>query len=279
METANSAIMIMLSAAALMYLASSATYFLYLFFQKDSMQKTGLWLICAGFLLHFAAIGIATYSMGALPVKNLQQTFFIASLALAGMFIVLQYRLNLKILGILVSPLLVIIMAAAFLMPETVSTNEPVLKGFWLVAHIIMIFTGEAALAMACGTGILYLIQENAIKNKKRGFFYNRLPSLDMLDSTGYSCIATGFVMLTFGLITGFIYAKSIWGKFFSWDPKEIWSMVTWLVYAALLHGRLTSGWRGKRSAIMAIIGFAILIFTFLGVNFFIGGYHQVFTR
>jgi len=279
METANSAIMIMLSAAALMYLASSATYFLYLFFQKDSMQKSGLWLICAGFLLHFAAIGIATYSMSALPVKNLQQTFFIASLALAGMFIVLQYRLNLKILGILVSPLLVIIMAAAFLMPETVSANEPVLKGFWLVAHIIMIFTGEAALAMACGTGVLYLIQERAIKKKKRGFFYNRLPSLDMLDSTGYSCITSGFVMLTFGLITGFIYAKTIWGKFWSGDPKEIWSIVTWLVYAALLHGRLTSGWRGKRSAIMAIVGFSILIFTFFGVNFFLGGYHRVFTK
>ncbi len=275
----SDSVTIVLSIAALFYLASTATYFFYLFFQKDSMQKTGLWFICTGFLFHFIAIGITTYHMGCLPVKNLQQTLFIAALALAGVFIVLQYRLSLKILGIFISPLILIMMVTAFVMPNTISANEPVLKGFWLVSHIIMIFMGEAALAMACGTGILYLMQESAIKNKKRGFFYNRLPSLDLLDSTGYSCIATGFVLLTFGLITGFIYAKSILGRFFNWDPKEIWSMVTWLVYAALLHGRLTSGWRGKRSAIMAVIGFAILIFTFLGVNFFIGGYHQVFTK
>ena len=85
--------------------------------------------------------------------------------------------------------------------------------------------------------------------------------------------------MLTMGLITGLVYAKSVWGRFWGWDPKEIWSAVTWLVYAAILHGRLTSGWRGRRSAIMTIIGFAVLVFTFLGVNLLIGGHHQVFTK
>ena len=278
MGTADS-VTIALSVSAFLYLASTTTYFLYLFFQKDPMQKTAFWLICAGFLCHLTAIGITTYNRGTIPAHNLQQTLFIAALALAGVFILLQYRLNLKILGILVSPLILIMMATAFVLPDTIAAKEPVLKGFWLISHIIMVFMGEAALAMACGTGILYLIQERAIKKKKRGFFYNRLPSLDLLDSTGYSCIAAGFVMLTFGLITGFVYAKSIWGKFWTWDPKEIWSAVTWLVYAALLHGRLTSGWRGKRSAVMAVIGFAILIFTFLGVNFLIGGSHQIFTR
>ncbi len=278
METADS-VTIVLLISAFLYLASTITYFLYLFCQKDSMQKTAFKCICAGFFFHFIAIGITAFRMGTIPVENFQQTLFIAALALAGVFIFFQYRLNLKILGIIVSPLILVMMVSAFVLPDTIAAKEPVLKGFWLISHIIMIFMGEAALAMACGTGILYLIQERAIKNKKRGFFYNRLPSLDLLDSTGYSCIAAGFVLLTFGLITGFVYAKSVWGRFFSWDPKEIWSMVTWLVYAALLHGRLTSGWRGKRSAIMAVVGFAILIFTFFGVNFLIGGNHQIFTK
>ncbi|MGD9334007.1 MAG: cytochrome c biogenesis protein CcsA, partial [Desulfobacterales bacterium] len=106
-----------------------------------------------------------------------------------------------------------------------------------------------------------------------------RLPSLELLDTTGYACIVTGFTMLTLGLITGFIYAKSVWGRFWGWDPKEVWSGITWLLYAALLHQRLTVGWRGRRAAIMAIIGFAVILFTFFGVNFLLQGHHGGFTK
>jgi len=105
------------------------------------------------------------------------------------------------------------------------------------------------------------------------------LPSLELLDSTGYACIIAGFTLLTIGLVTGMIYAKLIWGKFWSWDPKEVWSVVSWLLYAVLLHQRITIGFRGRRAAIMAIIGFGALLFTFLGVNFFLKGHHEPFTR
>jgi cytochrome c-type biogenesis protein CcsB len=152
-------------------------------------------------------------------------------------------------------------------------------KNFWLISHVVVILIGEAGFALACGLGLLYLIQENAIKTKKRRFFFRRLPSLDFLDATGYACIVVGFTMLTLGLITGFIYAKAVWGRFWSWDPKEVWSGITWLFYAALLHERLTVGWRGRRSAIMAIIGFAVILFTFLGVNFLLEGHHGEFTK
>jgi cytochrome c-type biogenesis protein CcsB len=100
-----------------------------------------------------------------------------------------------------------------------------------------------------------------------------------MLDNTGYACIVVGFTMLSIGLITGFVYAKSIWGRFWGWDPKEVWSMITWFLYAALLHERLTVGWRGRKAAIMAIVGFAVVLFTFLGVNFLLYGHHGEFTR
>jgi cytochrome c-type biogenesis protein CcsB len=143
----------------------------------------------------------------------------------------------------------------------------------------VVIFIGEASFALACGLGVLYLIQENSIKTKKHRFFFKRLPSLDLLDSAGYVCIVVGFTMLTLGLITGFVYAKSIWGRFWSWDPKEVWSGITWLFYAALLHERLIVGWRGRKSAIMAIIGFGVLLFTFLGVNLFLEGHHKDFTK
>ena len=142
-----------------------------------------------------------------------------------------------------------------------------------------VIFLGEAAFALACGLGVLYLFQEHAIKTKNHGFIFKRLPSLELLDTAGYACIVTGFTLVTVGLITGFVYAKALWGRFWSWDPKEVWSGVTWLFYAALLHQRLTVGWRGRRAAIWAIVGFAVLLFTFLGVNFFLKGHHGEFTR
>ena len=158
------------------------------------------------------------------------------------------------------------------------SQDPQLLKSWWLAAHIVTIFLGNAAFALACGLGMLYLLQENTIKNKTRGFFFSRLPSLDLLDTTGYASIVVGFSMITIGLITGVVYAKAIWGRFWSWDPKEVWSAVTWLFYAALLHERLTDGWRGRRAAIMAIIGFCVILFTFFGVNFLLQGHHGTFT-
>jgi len=172
-----------------------------------------------------------------------------------------------------------LIMVIVSQLPDEPAKTTQAFKSVWLVAHVMAIFIGEAAFALACGVGVLYLIQENSIKTKKHRFFFKRLPSLDLLDSTGYGCIVVGFTLLTIGLITGLVYAKSVWGRFWSWDPKEVWSGISWLFYAALLHERLTVGWRGRRSAIMAIVGFGVLLFTFLGVNLFMEGHHRDFTK
>lgn len=268
-----------LTLSLLSYLVSTALYFLYLFRQKEILQRTAAGFFIGGALLHLVSMGIGTALMGTLPAYNLSQTLSLAALALAVTYILLRLRYNLKILGIFTAPLTTAMVLSSMIAPQTPPAKAAFLKGFWLISHITLIFIGEAALALACGAGILYLLQEKAIKNKTRGFFFKRLPPLDFLDSTSYSCLITGFFMLTLGLILGLVYAKLAWGSFWSWDPKEIWSTVTWLIYAALLHGRLTSGWQGRRSAIMAIIGFAVLLFTFFGVNLLIGGHHQDFTQ
>jgi cytochrome c-type biogenesis protein CcsB len=264
---------------AFLYIASMSGYILFLFKQKDKIEKTALLLMGGGFLFHLISIILDSLSSGTLPAHNMGQNLSIAALALSGAFLFFRYRSKLKILGVFASPLTVLVMLAALTVPASSGKEITAIKSVWLISHISLIFIGEAALALACGAGILYLIQEKGIKDKKTGFFFRRLPSLDLLDYTSYLCIAAGFTMLTFGLVTGFIYAKSTWGIFWSWDPKEIWSIATWLFYAALLHCRLVSGWQGKKSAIMTIIGFAALLFTFLGVNLFIGGHHQVFTN
>ena len=263
----------------ILYLLSSVSYFAYLFLQKDYLQRTGFFLLLIGFAFHTLTIVYGFIKSGHLPVSNMHETLSFAGWAIAGVFLGIHIKFNLKILGVFAAPILTVIMIIVSQLPNEPAAATKIFKSFWLVSHVIVIFIGEAAFALACGLGILYLLQENEIKTKKHRFFFKRLPSLEMLDNIGYVCIVVGFAMLTLGLITGFIYAKAGWGRFWSWDPKEVWAGITWLFYAVLLHERLTVGWRGRRSAIMAIIGFVVLIFTFLGVNLFMEGHHETFTR
>ncbi|MBW1692673.1 MAG: c-type cytochrome biogenesis protein CcsB [Deltaproteobacteria bacterium] len=258
---------------------STAGYVAYLFIQKNILQRAAFYLLMAGFLCHSATIGYAFVKSGHFPIQNLHETLSIVGWTITGVFLIFQYKYHLKILGVYAAPLVTLIMIVVSYLPNEPVQAKAIFNSFWLVIHVIAIFIGEASFALACGAGFLYLLQEHAIKSKQRGFFFKRLPSLELLDTTGYAFIIAGFTMLTLGLISGFVYAKSVWGKFWSWDPKEVWSGITWLLYAALLHQRLTFGWRGRKAAIMAIIGFAIILFTFFGVNFLLKGHHGEFTK
>lgn len=263
-----------------LYTLSSAGFIFYFFMQKDALHRISGYILMSAFLIHTAAIGYGFFLAGHIPVRDLHETLSMAAWTLSGAYILSLYRFNLKVLGAIVIPLASLVMVASALLPRASAVEAHTsFHSIWLVSHILAIFIGEAAFALACGIGVLYLFQENAIKTKKRSFFYKRLPSLELLDASGYTCIVAGFTLLTIGLATGFVYAKLVWGRFLSWDPKEVWSAITWLIYASLIHVRLTVGWRGRNAAIMAIFGFCVVIFTFLGVNLFLKGHHGVFTR
>ncbi len=263
----------------LFYVLSTAGYASYFLGQKDYMHTAGFSLLITGFLFHSLAILLAFTEAGHIPVKNLHETLSMSSWAIAGVFFFLRFKFQVKVLGLYAALLAAAVMSAAAFVPSVPVETTTIYKSIWLVIHVITTLIGDAGFALAFGTGILYLMQEHAIKAKKHGFFYKRLPSLEQLDTTGYACLVAGFALLTLGLATGFVYAKIVWGKFWSGDPKEIWSVITWLIYAALLHERLAVGWRGRRAAIMAIIGFIVLLFTFFGVNFFLDGHHGEFTK
>ena len=134
---------------------------------------------------------------------------------------------------------------------------------------------GNGMFAITFLAAIMYLILERSIKQKKFGSFYSRLPSLATLDSINYYSLVYGFVFLTLGMITGSVYAQYLIGTYWQWDPKEVWSLITWISYAVLIHERLTVGWRGRKAALLSIVCFCILIFTFLGSSLWLGGYHS----
>ncbi|MBW2367083.1 MAG: c-type cytochrome biogenesis protein CcsB [Deltaproteobacteria bacterium] len=261
------------------YMLSTAGYVAYLFFQKNYWQKAGYVLLSAGLGCHTLFIVLSYLGSGLFPGRNLHQTLVVACWAFSGMFVLIQYKFNLKILGVYAAPVAAAVMIMAAGLPTATVSNSPFFKSFWLFFHLMTTFLGHAAFALACGVGGLYLLQERAIKTKQPGFFFRRLPSLNLLDRTGYACIVSGFMMLTIGLVAGVLYAKTAWGRFWSWDSKEVWTAIVWLFYAVLLHERIVSGWRGRKAAIMSIVGFGLLLFTFLGVNLLLEGHHGEFTR
>ncbi len=245
------------------YIASSLGYQGYVLFQKRPVYRVASILLWAGFLCHTGVIALQCFEAGHVPVQNLHEALSTFGWAVVGVFLILQIKFHLMVLGALVAPLATVSVVIASILPGPPVELDPLFKGLWRTFHVGTLIVGIAAFAVAFLVGILYLIQERAIKDKKRGFFFRRLPSLKLLDSMGYSCLVAGFPMLTFGLITGVIYAQMVHGRFWSWDPKEIFAGITWLVFAALLHERLAVGWQGRRAAIMTIVGFVILVFTF----------------
>jgi len=133
---------------------------------------------------------------------------------------------------------------------------------------LALIFSSSAAFTVAFAMGMMFFIKQAAgAETSKTSAFIRLLPSEYQMDELIFSSIALGFIFLTLGIVTGSVWAHYAWGSYWSWDPKETWSLITWLTYAVMLHARLVRGWRGRRMAIMAIVGFGCVLFTYLGVN------------
>jgi cytochrome c-type biogenesis protein CcsB len=260
--------------AFILYLLGAGLSLAYLITLRTGLSRMGRWGLIGGFSLHSLAILWRFIESGRTPLTNLHESLSFFAWAILGIYLLLYLRYRLEALAAFVSPVAVILMILASLFPKEVIPVAPVLDSFWLPIHVTLAIIGNAMFALAFAAGIMYLIQERQIKSKRIGAFYHRLPALKVLDDLNYRCLTLGFPLLTLGIITGSIWAESAWGSYWTWDPKETWSLITWLIYAALLHGRLTVGWRGRKAAIFAITGFGLLVFTFLGVNLLLSGMH-----
>ena len=172
-------------------------------------------------------------------------------------------------------PVVFILMLSSSILPREIRPLSPALQSYWLGIHAFLAFLGNAAFAVAFGTGIMYLLQEHYLKSKHLSGLFQRLPSIQVLDEINYKMINLGFPLLTLAIITGALWSESAWGNYWRWDPKEVWSMITWFIYALVLHVRLTAGWRGKRAAVLSIIGFSVVLFTFFGVNLLLKSLHS----
>jgi len=269
-----------LSWVTFIYFASFVLYLFRLITGKEFWGRAASFLVCVGFATQTIALILrwkTSYDLGIghVPLANLYESMIFFSWAIILIYLIIEWRIKSEIIGVFVVPIAFLAMAYASIAPDINNRIEPLipaLQSNWLTSHVVTCFMGYAAFTVAFGCGLIYLLKNKEKGNvEKPSDFLGKLPALATLDTLIYQSISLGFIFLTIGIMTGSIWAHYAWGSYWSWDPKETWSLITWLVYAILLHSRYIRGWRGKRMAILAIIGFACVLFTYLGVNYLPG--------
>ena len=269
---------VILSYITFLYFVSFMFYLLMMVMGKDIFGRVATFITLVGIAGHTFGIilrWIESYQLGIghAPLSNLYESLIFFAWTIIFLYLLTEWRTKNRSIGTFVTPLAFLAMAYASYSPEINSSIQPLvpaLKSNWLIAHVITCFFGYAAFGLSFGLSLMYLLKRFD-KPEKRNLFLVLIPRSGILDELSYQMVVIGFLLLTLGIITGSVWAHSAWGSYWSWDPKETWSLITWLVYAAMLHSRMIRGWRGKRLAIFSLIGFSCVLFTYFGVNYLAG--------
>jgi cytochrome c-type biogenesis protein CcsB len=181
-------------------------------------------------------------------------------------------RFKFPVLGAFAAPVIFLIIGYAAMQSKDVKELMPALRSNWLGFHVSTAIIAYGAFGVSFVLSIIFLLRD---RMKASGFLDQHIPDKEKLDMISYRSVSLGLLFLTFTIITGAIWAERAWGSYWSWDPKETWSLVTWIIYAIYLHLRLRKGWRGRSAAIFAVVGFICVLFTYLGVNTWLPGVHS----
>jgi cytochrome c-type biogenesis protein CcsB len=292
------------TATTLCYFLAMVSYLVHLVMGKRPVGILASSLALLGFFLHTAAFGLrwkASYEMGYghVPLSNLYESIVFFAWTVVLLYGLFEVRYKYRSMGAFVLPVAFLAMAFAqygtplvrsagsvigseslgrFSIPTGIQTLLPALQSDWLLYHVVTCFLGYAGFAVGAAVSIMYLVKagkESGNGSAKAGGILSHFPSSGLLDQINYQAILIGFPLLTLGIITGAVWANYAWGSYWSWDPKETWSLIVWFIYAAFLHARITRGWVGKRAAILSLVGFSATVFCYLGVNLILPGMHS----
>jgi cytochrome c-type biogenesis protein CcsB len=262
-----------LSITTFIYGFSAFLYLVGFVFRRQTPGVLGTWVALLGLIGNTAGIvmrWVESYRMGIghAPLSNLYESLVFFAWTITLLYLFIERRYGNRVIGAFTMPLAFLAMAYASLSPnisDRIQPLLPALKSNWLIAHVITCFIGYAAFAVAFGLSIMYLIRQREPVSK--GSLLDRFPKPNVIDDLTHQMIMFGFLFLSVGIISGAVWANSAWGRYWGWDPKETWSLITWFIYATLLHAKLMRGWQGRRIAYLSVIGFAAVLFTYFGVN------------
>jgi cytochrome c-type biogenesis protein CcsB len=256
-----------LGLAALAYLAAGMAYLWFLIRADPSAARFGFWGLAIGLALHFGAIALRVFTHDFVPATNVREGLSLLAWLMGTTYLILDQRLKLPILGAFVLPLVMLIVFPALALPIPDRPLPPALHAGLLPLHVLTAFLGNALFAVAFGVGTCYLLQEREMKGRGRlSQLWAKLPSLEVLDLLNGRLIAWGFALLSFAIVTGALVAKGAWGSIWSWEPREALAFATWLLFAGLVWARQIFGWRGRRVAVLTMLGFALVMGSFVGL-------------
>lgn len=245
------------------------------------MARVGTALTVLGFVFHLAATLTRGIAAGRVPWANLYEFAMIGTLLIIAVYLVVLTRLDLRFLGTFITGLVVVLLGLATtnFFVEVSPLMDP-LKSVWLIIHVFVASLATAFFALAFALSVIQLMQSRRERLLREGAdktgpgFLRTFPGSERLESLAYMFTIIGFILWTFTLIAGSIWAYYAWSRFWGFDVKETWTFVIWVLYAGYIHARATRGWRGNPSAWLAIVGFSAVIFNFTIVNVFFKGLH-----
>ena len=275
--------MTFLLVVALMLYLASITFAFITFVNEKLRERAAFWVrlsVFSGFVLHTNSLLVSWIKLGHFPIINLKEVCSFIAWALVGYYLLVIRRYKARALPIFVlSAAAVLLIFSLHLPTEPMASSlssamaDDTLTHFILPLHVALLLFAYAAFVVTVGCGAMYLIQEHALKAKHFGAAFRWLPALNTCDEIAQRSMTFGFVTLTLGMVAGMVWGKEHDGRFWHNDPKEVLTLVTWVVYLAMVHYRLTAGWRGRRVAWLAIGGFVAVLLTFIGARA-MGGYH-----
>jgi cytochrome c-type biogenesis protein CcsB len=237
------------------------------FYQKRQIfVKIALAMVACGFVCHTLFLVWLGFERRHFPITNLSESLCFFGWCVSLSFMVANFRYRVNALGAFILPLVSVLTIFSQLIWEENHSIPPLLRSGWVYFHSSVAFLAYAAFFLTFVSGVLYLVQEKELKEKKFRFLYFRLPSLQVCDELLRRSLYVGFVSMSLTIVSGAFWAQQVWGRFWSWDPKETASLITWGIYFILINYRLSSKWHGRRAAYISIMGFASTLFTF-GIN------------
>lgn len=265
--------------AAFWYVLASLAYLGSFLINKPKLAWAGYGLMAVGFVEHSLGTAMRWILSGRAPLSDMFEsfTFAVGGMVLVALVFEAMNRTRLVGLGSAVLGFIFMVLAhQAPIFDSQIRPLMPALQSSWLTYHVVTIMLSYSAFALAAFVAVVYLAKDLVFKgDASKNVLVKRLPTLDAMDVFTYRIIAVGFPLLTLGIVVGAVWAATAWGRPWGFDPKETWSAITWLVYAIYLHVRYLAGWKGRRAAILAIVGFLAVLFTYFGVNYLLPGLHS----
>lgn len=257
-----------------LYGVSTFSYIFGMIARQEKLFTIGKYSALLGFMPHVAVIAMRWSATGISPFIDISESLTLGVFMTVLLFVSVQFSSRkIQPLGVLVMPVAFVLLGwAGTIMKDVAKTLAPALQSGWIWVHIVGASAGFAAVLVAAGLGLLYLLKE-----KKSGGIYDKLPDLAALDILSYRFVAGGFILYGLMMISGCFWSNQVKGSYWGWDPVEVWSLVSWLTYGIYLHLRVTFGWKGRKLAIYALVALVAMIVSYWGIPFTVETFHSGF--